>query len=253
MHHARQKPGPLHVPRALAASPHAPLYTVFGPLSRVVPSVPKLCKHLEQLAVQAVSAHRPVATEVLHLNIHVTVANVLSAMIFGGRHLLSLVAIFHARYTAAPVSVELNPTRKEEHGIMELLDLTGDDLEEVLAAADQRTKSRLRAKRLYYKKRVRRAPSTAAGASTHGHAAAQPARTAQLAVLLGPAHTPAGTARPSTRTYHQSQPSARRGTVHAMASQRTLQQERRARSSRTPHVTCHTPATPRHAQAASHG
>ncbi|KAE9031045.1 hypothetical protein PR001_g11098 [Phytophthora rubi] len=36
---------------------------------------------------------------------------------------------------------------------MELPDLTSDDLEEVLAAADQRTKSRLRAKRLYYKKR----------------------------------------------------------------------------------------------------
>ncbi|ETI52176.1 hypothetical protein F443_04625 [Phytophthora nicotianae P1569] len=39
---------------------------------------------------------------------------------------------------------------------MELPDLTSDltsDLQEVLAAADQRTKSRLRAKRLYYKKR----------------------------------------------------------------------------------------------------
>ncbi|POM70229.1 Hypothetical protein PHPALM_13361 [Phytophthora palmivora] len=39
---------------------------------------------------------------------------------------------------------------------MELPDLASDlasDLEEVLAAADQRTKSRLRAKRLYYKKR----------------------------------------------------------------------------------------------------
>lgn len=39
---------------------------------------------------------------------------------------------------------------------MEHPDLTSDDLEQVLAAADQRTKSRLRAKRLYYKKRVRR-------------------------------------------------------------------------------------------------
>ncbi|EGZ20093.1 hypothetical protein PHYSODRAFT_264516 [Phytophthora sojae] len=36
---------------------------------------------------------------------------------------------------------------------MEHPDLTSDDLEQVLAAADQRTKSRLRAKRLYYKKR----------------------------------------------------------------------------------------------------